>query len=501
MFQLLSIAVLVLASLLTALNTHAHSQLIGSSPKADEVVTEKPAAVELTFSVAIQAAMSTIAVTDQNGRRVDKNNISLSPDGKILRVDLQDAPPGLYRVEWRVLSVDDHVIKGDFKFETRLAVAGSPARTGPVQQHDHDAMVHMDHEAGSGVNWPQTLIRSLMYFAILAIPGGFAFTLFVVRPTLSEIVDSTQIGPAAEAHESRFLLTEYLAVALLAAAAVAALVLQTSTVLGAGVFEALEPTGLLRVLSETSFGPAWILQIGSAAAILLVLFLIRRTASEKKSSLLWVGLLLSGLILLAPGFTGHARAAATEYRFAVASDWLHLAAAGVWIGGLIQIAVAVPVLISKLSGNAKFACLSGIISRFNRLAVAATLLIVATGLYNTWIHVESFSALSGTSYGVTLLLKVALTLLMIVAGAVNSYILHPRIKRSIEEMGTPGTASTSDARNLFRSVNLELGLAACVLLLAAILAFLPPARKHRDAVARIAEASTDTVEIVHQGEN
>ena len=46
---------------------------------------------------------------------------------------------------------------------------------------------------------------------------------------------------------------------------------------------------------------------------------------------------------------------------------------------------------------------------FNKLAVGSVMVVTITGLYNTWIHVEGFSALVGSTYGWVLLAKVAVS--------------------------------------------------------------------------------------------
>jgi copper transport protein len=103
------------------------------------------------------------------------------------------------------------------------------------------------------------------------------------------------------------------------------------------------------------------------------------------------------------------------------------------------------------------------------LVIAAILLAALTFLYKTWIHVESPSALVGTAYGFVLWVKVAISGVMIVPGGVNAFVLPPRLFAE----------SDAGERRLFNSVRFEMSLAMIVLLLAAILAFLPPAREHK----------------------
>src|SRR5438270_8397893 len=68
----------------------AHARLERSEPKANATLKQAPRMVELWFSEELEASMSTVAVTDQTGRRVDKNNSALAEGGKKLQIELED---------------------------------------------------------------------------------------------------------------------------------------------------------------------------------------------------------------------------------------------------------------------------------------------------------------------------------------------------------------------------------------------------------------------------
>ena len=76
-----------------------------------------PAELKLWFTEEIEAAFSTVKVLDAQGRRVDKADARVDlADRSLLRVSLATLGPGVYTVEWRVVSVDTHVTQGDFTF-------------------------------------------------------------------------------------------------------------------------------------------------------------------------------------------------------------------------------------------------------------------------------------------------------------------------------------------------------------------------------------------------
>ncbi|NML44669.1 copper resistance protein CopC [Ramlibacter sp. G-1-2-2] len=100
-----------------ALNAHAHAFLERAEPRVGSQLQAAPVEVKLWFSEPLEAAFSSVTVTDANGRRVDRADAHLDPSGKtLLRVSLQPIGPGAYTVHWRAVSVDTHVSRGDFVF-------------------------------------------------------------------------------------------------------------------------------------------------------------------------------------------------------------------------------------------------------------------------------------------------------------------------------------------------------------------------------------------------
>lgn len=111
------IASLASLLLLDTAAARAHALLDRADPRVGSTVNAAPREVSLSFSEKLEAAFSTIEVTDAAGQRVDEGKPSV--DGNVMRVQLRAIPPGTYRVEWHVLSVDTHTTEGRFNFEVR----------------------------------------------------------------------------------------------------------------------------------------------------------------------------------------------------------------------------------------------------------------------------------------------------------------------------------------------------------------------------------------------
>jgi len=107
----------IAAALLLALAStaaHAHAQLDHAEPAVGSTVKTAPHEVALTFTQNLEAAFSTIEVTDTAGARVDQGKAQIS--GNTIRVELKIVGPGTYQVHWHAVSVDTHTTQGTFTF-------------------------------------------------------------------------------------------------------------------------------------------------------------------------------------------------------------------------------------------------------------------------------------------------------------------------------------------------------------------------------------------------
>jgi methionine-rich copper-binding protein CopC len=96
----------------------AHAHLDRALPATGSAVRESPRQVKLWFTQRLEAAFSEVRVIDAAGRRVDNDDAKVdADDAKLLRVSVPPLSPGIYRVRWRVLSIDTHVDEGEFTFD------------------------------------------------------------------------------------------------------------------------------------------------------------------------------------------------------------------------------------------------------------------------------------------------------------------------------------------------------------------------------------------------
>jgi methionine-rich copper-binding protein CopC len=116
---------ILFTSLLLPATLSAHASLLKSIPARRAHLFNAPSKVELWFSERLEARFSHLTVTDAHDRRVDLGNTEIPPDDpKRMSIGVGPLQPGLYKVRFRVLSVDGHVVEDEFSFTIR---AGRPA--------------------------------------------------------------------------------------------------------------------------------------------------------------------------------------------------------------------------------------------------------------------------------------------------------------------------------------------------------------------------------------
>jgi copper resistance protein C len=93
----------------------AHAFLDHAEPRVGNNVATAPREVTLWFTQKLEAAFSTITVTNAAGQRVDSGKVRVSGDR--MSVSLRPGGTGTYHVTWRVLSVDTHTTDGNFTFQ------------------------------------------------------------------------------------------------------------------------------------------------------------------------------------------------------------------------------------------------------------------------------------------------------------------------------------------------------------------------------------------------
>ncbi|MFJ3573964.1 copper resistance CopC/CopD family protein [Streptomyces rubiginosohelvolus] len=360
----------------------AHAALTGSDPADGAVVDTAPKEVTLSFSEAIAVGDDSIRVLDPSGKRADTDTEPKDlSEGSTVRYGValhSGLPDGTYTVAWQAISADSHPISGAFTFSI-----GAPSDT---------TVALPSQEAGGGpVGVVYDIARYAAYGGFILLVGGSAFVLVCWR------------GGATALPMQRLVVRGWLTLT----AATLVMLLLRNPYTGSGKFaDAFDLAGLQSVL-DTKPGAALVsrlLLLGAAALFIAVLFgTYARREDEREKKDLTFGLAVGGGVV-ATGIAAtwamseHA-STGIQANIAMPVDVLHLLAVAAWLGGLASLLVAL--YRTPDIGSAA-------VRRFSAVAFGSVVVLAATGIYQSWRQVGSWSALTGTRYGQLLILKVAL---------------------------------------------------------------------------------------------
>ena len=405
-----------LAALAFPASALAHATLVAESPGLRERVETPPAQVVLRFDQPVDAVREAVVVLDAQGTNVAGPPRAIRTARQLVAALPRSLPAGAYTVRWRALSSDGHVVSGLYTFGVRAA---APPVTEAV--------------GAQGPTRAEHVVRWLYFLALALLLGGAGFRLLVAR------------GPLPPRAERRFwLLTGIGAVAVLEVG-VLAFALRAEDALQLPVVDFLYGD-LSSLANGTRFGQAFIAMTLGFALVSALLYLAWLSG---RRALLWAAFALGLVFASGLSLSGHSAADAGHSWLSELADWLHLAAATLWVGGLVQLAAVVWPLAPELRREAFL--------RFSRLATALVALLVGAGTYLAVLRLPHPSDLWTAGYGRILLVKLALVALALAWGAAHRFVAAPRLARG----GPSG--------RLARSLLGESAVAAAVLLAAAVL--------------------------------
>ncbi|MBM3944174.1 MAG: hypothetical protein FJ317_01615, partial [SAR202 cluster bacterium] len=450
-----------------AVTAQAHANLARATPEPGSVVQTAPARVTGWFTETMEPAFSKMQVLDSSGARVDLDDSGVdASDATSMSVGLPDGlPNGTYAVVWNNLStVDGHTLRGAFVFHI-----GEPSG---------GAAVELDSEPPLLQSQADPFVRWLVLLGAFAAIGGAGFYLLVAGPVLT--------GKRAEPafRETGRMLARRSAqlgaggVALLLAASIGQLVLQAIKL----------DSGVGTVIGGTEWGALWASRVGLGVAMGVALVVLARGRPSRRAgtpTMATVAALALGVgLLLTVSLASHAAALREARSAAIFSDFLHLAATALWVGGLMHLALSGLLLLRHVPESMRTAMLARVVPRFSVLAVLCVGTLVVTGIFAAWAQVSSPGAVA-TPYGWTLVAKTALVAPLFALGAANLLFTTPRLAK-----GRDGDAW------LRRLVAGEVALAVLALLAVGYLTSMEPARQ---TAARAAQEAGTRYEETAQG--
>ena len=113
--------------------------------------------------------------------------------------------------------------------------------------------------------------------------------------------------------------------------------------------------------------------------------------------------------------------------------WIHLIAASIWVGGSIFIGVVFSPILKSITTSIeeRIQIMIKVGKRFNKVAIPSLIILMATGLYNSYALLSNPNLLMGTSYGTFLTIKVLLVIALIITYAVHVRVIRKEVEEQI----------------------------------------------------------------------
>lgn len=437
--------------------SEAHAILLRSDPAKDAVLIAAPDQVRMWFSEDLNPTFSTAIVVNASNQRVDVRDAHVAPgDTKGMDLHLRpNLPPAAYVVIWRTQSADDgHVLRGSFIFSVAEPDGTVPKLNGALPGQNALGGGNTSSGLYTGQLDGPTLFNLTMIMlvdlGVVFWVGAQLWSTFVLQMVETADVEQRNLYRNIE---QRFEQLFSLPVLLLILLANVGVLLGQGLYLTGGRFDQVfDPTLLGGLVSNGRFGLYWRMRgIAVLLAIVLSAYALYTRHADRRPRLIttllpWANLMLGLALLTAVTLSGHAAAVgANTLVYAVLSDWLHLLAASLWIGGMMYIALICLPILKQRAPLEQTRFLLDLLPRYSPLAIAGVLIMAVTGPFNATVHMYSWQQLLTTAYGRALDIKVLLVGALLLTSATHVGLLRPHLAKDYKRYRTATAAVPAES--------------------------------------------------------
>ncbi len=383
----LAIASVVLCAL--PASAGAHASLKTSNPTDGSIVEVAPGEVTLEFSGSVVAGPGTIQIFAPNEQNVETGAPTPAKGARITQA-FDGSEPGTYGVGYRVSSEDGHVINGSFTFSVGAESEGGGAdAAGDAGAVDRKLQIAF------------SISRFVEIVALLLAAGGGLFACLI-----------------APGWRPRLLVASII---VLLVAYAAGFVIDTAILQGGSIGDALD-SDALGATADTPFGRSLKIRALIAVIALGPVLLLRANTTLPNGARYALATVFVGLAA-SLSITGHAVTTEPTW-LRMPLDMIHVTAAAIWIGGLLQLAYLAPFATTYIDA----------ITRFSKVAFSSVVVILLTGVYATYAELgTAFGELLDSTYGRIIVAKVALYLGTMPLAWNNMSAFVPQVARRPED--------------------------------------------------------------------
>jgi len=469
---------------LSAPSAFAHAQLLNTVPARGATVASTPPEAIFEFNQPVGGTLGAVKVYNAQGQEVDNHDVGHPNDQEAwMGVGLPaHLPDGTYVATYRVISADTHIVYGGNVFSI-----GAPGTSSVISVSTLIAR----NKSGPITEVAFGTVKALDYATIALWVGVLAFLGLVWLPELRAHAGASEEWAGASRAFGRSA-GRLLWLAVVGGVIVAALglVLQGATEGGVSFWSALNGHIIDTVLNSR-FGWVWGIRglvwlgLGSLLALASAgrrepVPVLRPVAlgadglalAPSPGLGLTVGAALgSAYLLVTPALSGHASVGA-DTGILFPCDIAHVTAMCLWLGGLLCLVAALPLATRRLPAPERTRLLAGTLIRFSPIALACVLTLLVSGVLQAYLHIRTWNGLWHSAYGVAVLIKFALLLVLIGLGAMNRQRAIPALREAVTAGRSPGEIGVA----LRRTLRAEVALILVVLgVTGALSSYTPPA--------------------------
>ncbi|MEP7034156.1 MAG: copper resistance protein CopC [Actinomycetota bacterium] len=375
----------------------AHSGLERSDPPNSGMVAVGRSALTLWFTEAISPSASTFDLHTSDGVKVAvKVTVSGAGGGGFVQIRTEPLARATYVLDWRVLSLEDgHPLGGQVLFGVGMRPAALAAAAG-----------------GGLPEVPGLFLRWFDLSAIMLTIGALA-----VSGRVLASMGEGGIGPRRRARR--------IAAVAASVAVISGAITPFVRTRGGGSSVEVWLDATWSTLIGTPWGQLW---LAREVALVIAAGALWRWAVRRDGSGRWLRLAAVALAVMVclGAWAGHASALPNRSWWAAVASASHLVAAGVWAGGLVVLAIAlIPAM--RRNPDTRGPILASAWRAFSPLAAAATVVLLASGLYESGRHIPDLGAITSTVYGAAVTAKTVLMVVALALAGINTMLVNPRL--------------------------------------------------------------------------
>jgi copper transport protein len=380
-----ALLVAAVAALALPASAFAHATLKKESPSFGQELQQSPSRIVLQFDQTVAALPKGIQVLTPDGKNLAGKPQAIAAQRQLVAT-VPKLKTGPYTVRWQAISNDGHIVSGVYTFGVRVKappVTSAVGAQGPTRTED--------------------VVRWLYFVALALLVGGLGFRLLIVR------------GPLPPRAARRFFWVTGIGVVGFLEVGVVSFLLRGEDMLELP-FRLFLYGDLSPLATGTRFGQTFIAM--TLGFVLVASFLYLAWLLDLYWPL-WVAFALGLFFSSGLSLSGHSAADAGHSWLSELADFVHLTAAMLWVGGLVQLVAVVWPGAPDLRRTAFL--------RFSKLATVLVALLLAAGTYLSFLRLPHVHDLWTSGYGQVLLVKLSLVALALLWGAVHHFVAAPRL--------------------------------------------------------------------------